>query len=90
MSEASATLVDWWLLERQRLSAEARKAFDTLVLLVSWTLWLERKRRTFQGTAVDVLDLFRWVISEAESWIEAGFTTLAVACPLWSQNLSSM
>jgi hypothetical protein len=70
--EASATSVDWWLLERQRLSAKARLAFDTLVLLVSWTLWLERNKRTFQGTLASVLDLYCAVIREAEIWVEAG------------------
>lgn len=88
--ETNATLINWWLRERLQLAADARRAFDSLVLLVSWKLWLERNNRTFQGTSAGIQDLFRAVIAEAESWVEAGFTTLALACPLWSQSLSSM
>jgi len=43
------------------------------VLLVSWTLWVERNKRTFQGTLASVLDLYRAVIREPEIWVEAGF-----------------
>ena len=78
---ANAKLDDWWLPERLRLAFDARPAFDTLALLVSWSLWNERNKRTFQGTSVGINDLYRVVISEADIWVEAGFRTLAAACP---------
>jgi hypothetical protein len=35
------SFVDWWGLARRRLGKPARKALDSLFVLVSWTIWLE-------------------------------------------------
>ena len=43
-----------------------------------------------QGVSVGLAALYKAVVTEAEVWVEAGFTTLAVVCPIWSQLLSSM
>ena len=29
-------------------------------------------------------------VLEADDWVQAGFKTLSVVCPLWSQNLAAM
>ncbi|RLN13367.1 hypothetical protein C2845_PM09G09680 [Panicum miliaceum] len=39
--------VDWWLWSRKEVRKEDRKAFDTLVILVAWSLWKERNNRVF-------------------------------------------
>ena len=43
----ASTLLDWWLLERAALPQAIRRSFDSLVLLVTWLLWKERNRHTF-------------------------------------------
>jgi hypothetical protein len=35
-------VVDWWLPSRKRLPKDSRKRFNTLFLLATWLLWLER------------------------------------------------
>lgn len=39
---AHDTLVDWWLRSRKQIGKPRRHAFDSLVILVTWLLWLER------------------------------------------------
>lgn len=43
-------LADWWLRSRGMLNAEARPAFDLVLLLTAWCVWKERNSRTFNGT----------------------------------------
>jgi hypothetical protein len=35
-------MVDWWLRTHKVVAKARRKAFDSLVCLVAWSLWLER------------------------------------------------
>jgi hypothetical protein len=39
----------WWMRTRERVPKHQRKAFDSLVILVAWLLWLERNDRTFSS-----------------------------------------
>jgi hypothetical protein len=36
-----AVIIAWWLDSRKRVAKPGCKAFDSLVLLGSWSLWLE-------------------------------------------------
>ncbi|XP_066320627.1 uncharacterized protein [Miscanthus floridulus] len=83
-------LASWWLRQRLRLEVALRLAFDSLVLLTSWILWRERSNRTFSRTAPGVQELYLKLVREADDWVQAGFKTLSVVCPLWSQNLAAM
>jgi hypothetical protein len=83
-------LVSWWLHRRLNLDGTARWAFDSLTLLASWITWKERNSRTFAWEHAPVHELYRKVLREADDWIKAGFTTLAVVAPYWSQNRSAM
>jgi hypothetical protein len=38
---------DWWRVARRWLDKLNRRAMDSLVVLVSWNIWLERNARTF-------------------------------------------
>jgi len=87
ISIVSNKLGDWWLQQRMRLHADARRPFDTMLLLISWCLWKERNNRTFQGTSADLQAIYHAVISEADEWISAGISTLHAVFPVWSQNL---
>ncbi|XP_066342265.1 uncharacterized protein [Miscanthus floridulus] len=42
-------LSDWWLHTRASIPKEFRRSFDSLVLLVSWNVWKEQNRRTFEN-----------------------------------------
>ena len=67
-----------------------RPAFDFLVLLISWIIWKDRNNRTFSRTASGVQESYLKVVREADDWVQAGFKTLSVVCPLWSQNFAAM
>jgi ribosomal protein S14 len=55
-------LGEWWMQQRVLLHPDARLAFDTLLLLTSWTLWKERNSRTFRGIASTVEIIYRTLI----------------------------
>jgi hypothetical protein len=42
----------WWLRTRKRLRRDHWKCFDSIVVLVAWKLWLQRKARIFEGNAL--------------------------------------
>jgi hypothetical protein len=46
-------LPDWWASRRRRLSKQGRKAFDSMVVLTCWMIWLQQNARTFNPTTVD-------------------------------------
>jgi hypothetical protein len=73
-----STLLDWWLLARARIPRALRRSFDSLVLLVSWLLWKERNRRTFDHRSMTAPELLRCISEEANVWIVAGYRCLAL------------
>lgn len=83
-------LVSWWLRQRLRLEVAVHPAFDSLVLLISWIIWKERNNRTYSWTASRVQDLYLKVVREADDWVQAGFKTLSIVCPFWSQSYAAM
>ena len=54
-----------------------RRGFDGMVLLVSWELWKERNRRTFDGANESTTQVLLRIRFEAEAYISAGFSKLA-------------
>jgi hypothetical protein len=42
-------LVDWWLRVRKTVGKVRRPAFDSMVILIVWYLWLQRNIRVFDG-----------------------------------------
>ncbi|XP_034573454.1 phenylacetaldehyde reductase isoform X3 [Setaria viridis] len=41
------SLADWWMTVRKRVDKVARKSFDSMLILTSWSIWLEHNARTF-------------------------------------------
>lgn len=70
------SLPDWWTQSRRALVKEHRKDFDSLVLLVTWSLWMERNARTFNRRERTPLILTQDIIREAAVWTKAGYITL--------------
>ena len=82
--EGAEDVASWWQRQRERLDNDARPPFDSLILLIAWSLWKDRNNRTFSRTVAGQQELFRKVLREAEDWVAAGFTSLAVPSAAWS------
>jgi hypothetical protein len=59
-----------------------KRSFDSMVLLVSWSLWKEHNRRTFDHKSVSPSELVTVILEEADAWIGAGFGSLALLTAL--------
>ena len=70
-------LVGWWQDSRALLPQHLRRGFDSLVVLVSWTLWKERNARTFDNTSCTPTQTVAKVKEELNAWLAAGFRGLA-------------
>jgi hypothetical protein len=53
--ESDSRVVDWWLNSRRIVAKLHQKAFNLVVLLGAWMLWLERNVRTFSSNSDTVL-----------------------------------
>jgi hypothetical protein len=76
--QLASSLLDWWLSERDRLPQALRTSFDFLVLLVTWCLWKERNRRTFDRRSVSPNELITVILKEVAAWVGTGFGSLAL------------
>jgi hypothetical protein len=66
-SSTALDFVDWCLLSRKHVRKELRKkAFDSLVALVTWSIWKERNQRIFQKKKLTVVnELIALILDEA-------------------------
>lgn len=48
-----------------------------MVLLVTWSLWSEHNRRTFEWKLLAPSALAAAILEEADQWVGAGFSSLA-------------
>lgn len=69
-------LVEWWQQARDLLPEPFRCGFNSLVLLVSWVVWKECNRRTFDNISRTLPDVLGLIREEDDSWIAAGFRSL--------------
>ena len=69
----ATSFVTWWSTSRKRLPRDKRKAFDTFVLLVIWTIWKERNARVFDRKASMPWVLSDIILDEGVVWATAGF-----------------
>ncbi|OEL23010.1 hypothetical protein BAE44_0015970, partial [Dichanthelium oligosanthes] len=65
-------LTDWWLRSRKMVAKPRRKAFDSLCLLVSRHLWLERNSRVFRGVSRLPGSLVVVIFDQVALWSRAG------------------
>jgi hypothetical protein len=77
-----SSLLNWWLTSRDAAPQPLRGSFDALVMLISWILWKERNRRTFEHTSLSSSELLHAVLVEAGAWITVGYRPLALLTAL--------
>jgi hypothetical protein len=66
-------MVEWWLRSRKVVAKAHWKAFDSLVFLVVWSLWLECNSRVFNQKTSSMVALISCILSRAKLWCRAGF-----------------
>jgi len=83
-------IADWWLLQRRRVDKASRPLFDSLLLLVAWSIWKERNARVFGRAPAPASAVAASAFAEGEEWALAGFAPLAALYAIWSQNNVAM
>jgi hypothetical protein len=73
-----SSLADWWQQTRTAVPEIFRHSFDSLVLLVPWEVRKEHNRQTFDNNTKTPAQVFALICEEADSWIAAGFRSLAL------------
>lgn len=67
LSITDTTLADWWITSRKHVNKADRKFYDSAVVLITWSIWLERNARTFNREEKTVPLLVRKITEEA--WV---------------------
>jgi len=75
--QPTSILCDWWQRARKLARKAARRGFDSAVLLITWNLWKERNRRTFDGVSRTSAQLCNIILEEVNAWVGAGFSSLS-------------
>jgi hypothetical protein len=73
----ASTIPDWWMSLRSRIPKDGRRGFDTLVVLVLWSLWKARNDIVFQRKTSTVLEVCAKIREEGQSWVIGGMPRLA-------------
>jgi hypothetical protein len=58
----------WWLQSRKRVPKARRRAFDSLVILVVWCIWLERNSCVFRNITRSLSATLTTVLSSCDLW----------------------
>jgi len=72
-----STVADWWLQTRDAVPDTFMRAFDSLVLLVSWVIWKERNNRTFNNATKTTIQVLALISDEIDSYIAVGYWCFA-------------
>lgn len=86
MPERDEDIGTWWLHQRARIDTVNRKLFDSLLLLVAWSLWKERNARVFGRPASTASAVVSSAIREGEDWALGGLAPMAALTELWSRH----
>lgn len=73
----SVRLPEWWLPNRKLIQRDTRKGFDSLVILVLWSIWKERNNRVFNRASLLPATLAQLIIDEGRMWCMAGNSGLS-------------
>jgi hypothetical protein len=70
------TFSAWWCWAASSLLKEKMKGFNSLVILVAWTIWKHRNECVFEGFNSSVPSVCQEVGAESELWCLACNTAL--------------
>jgi hypothetical protein len=77
-SQEELSYFDWSLGVRKRVHKSQRKGFDSLALLVIWSLWKERNLCVHERVALQPVSLAPHILEEAQRWARAGFVGIGL------------
>lgn len=80
--EGNNTLKTWWGATRKHIHKTHRRAFDSLVSLVCWSLWKQRNNRVFRDNSSWMIatELVTKIFEELHLWTLAGGKGVSVWC----------
>ncbi|GJN34056.1 hypothetical protein PR202_gb22693 [Eleusine coracana subsp. coracana] len=78
---AQDCLVDWWLHNRKRIPKPRRRCFDSITILITWTLWLERNGRVFRNEQRRPATVLNWFWQELRLWKRAKLVDWSLLFP---------
>jgi hypothetical protein len=65
---ANISFGDWWTQVRKLVRMEQSQTFDSLVILVVWTIWLHNNNRVFGWQVLSEARLVALVVSLSKEW----------------------
>ena len=73
-----ANLKEWWVKVRGSIIRKTRNLFDSLTIMIGWTVWQERNSRVFDKTSKPMNTIIKLIQNEAKQWAlaSAGRLTL--------------
>uniref|UniRef100_K4AMD7 Uncharacterized protein n=1 Tax=Setaria italica TaxID=4555 RepID=K4AMD7_SETIT len=74
--QVEITFAKWWIQAWKTVTKIRRKGFDSLIWLVAWSIWKER-RRVHERLALQPVALASVILEQARLWKPAGFVSLA-------------
>jgi hypothetical protein len=87
MPGSDSDVGEWWLRQRRRMDSASRPLFNSLLLLVAWSIWKVRNCRVFGRPPSTVQAVVQAAFKEGEDWAMAGFEPLSVLAFRWSQSV---
>jgi hypothetical protein len=73
-----SSFAEWWTLVRKRVVKEHRQAFDSIAVLVVWSIWLHHNDRVFGRQVLSDAHLVALVLAQAAEWCRAGLVVRSV------------
>jgi hypothetical protein len=65
---ADDSFVTWWVHSRKQVAKEHRKAFNSLIIAIVWSIWLERNERCFARSCKSPTAVVRDVWNSVDMW----------------------
>ena len=75
-------IADWWLHARKQIPKETRKGFDSIVMLICWSLWKHRNGLVFGPTRVvsSIASFTGQIFDDLRAWAMVGANRVTTFC----------
>jgi len=70
--QTNSSFFDWWEAAISRVDSQVQKGFNTIIILVAWSIWKHRNRCIFDGVVPDVSCVVSVCKEELRQWSLAG------------------